>query len=146
MDEHGGYSAAMEVSRPVIALLVTLIAVEGMSLNVGLPSPLSTIRSGILLGFLFGLPTLLMAGLLVIRQTWVVMAAVMYSTIGLALDLATIVQEASQVFPRSIIIALTLGSSLLNFLIMIFGGRCALNFGPAGRPPGGHHPNPQSPS
>ncbi len=136
----------MDSARPVIALLVALIALEGILFGVGSTSPLSTIRDGVLLGFLFGFPALLVGALSIVRQPWTVMGAVMYSTIALALDLATIVQEASQTSPRMIILILTLGSSLLNFLIMIFGGRCVLTFRPGERPPGGPHPNLQFPS
>lgn len=98
------------------------------------------------MGFLFGFPTLLVGGLLVSRQQWIVMVSVMYSTIALALDLATIVQEASQSEPRLLVLVLTLVSSLVNFLIMIFGGRCALTFRPKELPPAGPHPNLQSPA
>lgn len=136
----------MEAPRSVIALLIALLALEGIFFIVGSTSAGSTIRDGVLLGFLFGFPTLLIGGLIVIRKHWTVMAAVMYSTIALALDLATIVQEASQASPRVLILALTLGSSLLNFLIMILGGRYALTFQPGDRPPRGPHPNLQFPS
>lgn len=128
MGNRGSYSASMKASRPVIALLVALVMLEGLLFEAGSATSLATIRGGILLGFLFVVPILLVAGTLLLRQRWVIMAAVMYSTIALALDLATIVQEASQASPRPLILALTLGSSLLNFLIMIFGGRCALSF------------------
>lgn len=144
--ERRGYSAAMESARPVIALLAVLIALEGVLFGVGSAAPLSTIKDGVLLGFLFGFPTLLVGGLIMIRQPWTVMGAVIYSTIALALDLATIVQEASQGSPRVLILILTVVSSLLNFLIMIFGGRCVLTFQPGERPPGGPHPNLQFPS
>lgn len=141
-----GYSAPMHQTRPVLVLLTILIILEGILLGVESGSPLSTIKDGILLGFLFVLPTLLLGGLIVLRQPWAVMGAVIYSTIALALDLATIVQEASQASPRLIILVLILGSSLVNFLIMITGGRCLLTFEPDERPPGGHHSNHQSPS
>lgn len=121
----------MVATGPVIALLIALVAVEAILVLIGSTSPLSTIQHGVLLGFLFGFPALLVGGLIVIRQQWIVMVAVMYSTIALALDLATIVQEASQTSPRPSIWALTLLSSLLNFLIMIFGGRCALTVRPS---------------
>lgn len=136
----------MKAFRPVIALLIALIALETILFTVGSTVSLSTIKDGVLLGFLFGVPSLLVSGLLVIRHHWVVMAAVMYSTIALALDLATIVQEASQAYPRPLILALTLGSSLLNFLIMILGGRCALAFRSDGPPPTASRPTLQSPS
>lgn len=136
----------MRAIRPVIGLLVALIAVEASLFMPGSTAPLSTIKHSVLVGFLFGFPALLVGGLLVIRQQWIVMIAVMYSTIALALDLATIVQEASQSASRSVVLTLTLVSSLLNFLIMIFGGRCALTFRPGKQPPAGHHPNLQSPA
>jgi hypothetical protein len=134
----------MKASRPVIVLLIALVVLEGLLLEAGSAASLATIRDGILLGFLFGVPTLLVAGLLVLRQHWIVMAAVMYSTIALALDLATIVQEASHDSPRPLILALTLGSSLLNFLIMIFGGRCALSLRSDEPSPTAPHPDLQS--
>ncbi|MGZ8384192.1 MAG: hypothetical protein ACXWWE_09300 [Nitrospira sp.] len=136
----------MRATRPVIGLLVALIAVEACLFMLGSTSPLSTIKHSVLVGFLFGFPALLVGGLLVIRQQWIIMVAVMYSTIALALDLATIVQEASQPASRSVVLTLTLVSSLLNFLIMIFGGRCALTFGPDEQPPAGRHPNLQFPA
>ena len=116
--------------RTTIVLLAGLTALEALLFLFQSPSPLSTIQDEILVGFLFGVPALLIGGLVAIRKHWTVMAAVMYSTIALALDLATIVQEASQPAPRAIVLALTAGSSVLNFLIMILGGRCALTFQP----------------
>ncbi len=118
----------MKELRPVLILLAVLIALEAGLLLLQSPASLSTIRDGILIGFLFGVPTLLLVGLAAVRKRWIVMAAVMYSTIALALDLATIVQEASQSSPRAVVLALTVGSSVLNLLVMIFGGRCALSF------------------
>lgn len=120
----------MKELRPVLILLAMLIALEAGLFLLQSPASLSTIRDEILVGFLFGVPTLLIGGLVAVRKHWIVMAAVMYSTIALALDLATIVQEASQPSPRAVVLALTVGSSVLNLLVMIFGGRCALAFQP----------------
>lgn len=136
----------MVTTTPVIGLLVALIAVEASLFMVGSAAPLSTIKSGLLLGFLFGCPVLLVGGLLVIRQQWIAMVAVMYCTVALALDLATIVQEASQPAPRTAVLALTLASSLLNFLIMVFGGRCALTVESDEKPPAARRPNLQFPA
>ncbi|MGC3975466.1 MAG: hypothetical protein QM771_13960 [Nitrospira sp.] len=110
--------------------MFVLIFLEGILFGVESGSPLSTIKDGILVGFLFVLPTLLLGGLMFFRQPWAVMGAVIYSTIALALDLATIVQEASQGTPRLLVLVLVLGSSLVNFLIMIMGGRCLLSYQP----------------
>ncbi len=136
----------MKEIRPVIVLLAGLTALEALLFLLQASAELSTIREGVLVGFLFGVPTLLIGGLLAVRKHWIVMAAVMYSTIALALDLATIVQEVSQAAPRGIILTLTIGSSLLNFLIMIFGGRCALTFHPGEAPPKDPHPHLRFPS
>lgn len=135
--------------RSVIVLFVLLTALEIILFLLQSPASVATIRDGVLLGFLFGVPALLIGGLIIVRKHWIVMAAVMYSTIALALDLATIVQEASQTAPRTTIVILTAGSSILNFLIMVFGGRYALTFQPNEQPPRAPHPNlhfPSSPS
>jgi hypothetical protein len=131
--------------RPVVVLLIALIVLESALFVVESASPLSTIKAGVLLGFLFGLPALLAGGMIALRQPWTVMGTVIYSTVALALDLATIVQEASLATPRMIVLMLILGSSLLNFLIMIMGGRCLLSFQPGERPRGGN-PKLQFPS
>ncbi|MCC6965661.1 MAG: hypothetical protein IT391_05200 [Nitrospira sp.] len=136
----------MHQARPVVVLLIVLMVLEGVLFGIESGSPLSTIKDGILLGFLFVLPALLLGCLVVIRQPWAVMGAVIYSTIALALDLATIVQEASQASPRVIVLVLVLGSSLVNFLIMVMGGRGLLTFQPDERPPGSRHSNYQFPS
>lgn len=141
-----GYSAAMPQARLIVVLLIVLIVLEGVLFGVESGSPRSTIKDGILLGFLFVLPALLLGGLILIRPPWAVMGSVIYSTIALALDLATIVQESSQSSPRLIVLVLVLGSSLVNFLIMIMGGRCLLTYQPGERPPEGGHPKLQFPS
>lgn len=136
----------MKDIRPVIVLLAALTALEALLFLLQKSAELSTIREGVLVGFLFGVPTLLIGGLLALRKHWIVMAAVMYSTIALALDLATIVQEVNQTAPRGLVLTLTVGSSLLNFLIMILGGRCALTFHPGEPPPEDSHPHLRFPS
>ncbi len=146
MDTGGSYSAAMRPARPIIGLLVVLIMVEVSLFILGSSSPLSTIKHSVLVGFLFGFPTLLIGGLLVIRQRWIPMISVMYSTIALALDLATIVQESSQSSPHLAVLILTALSSLINFLIMVYGGHCALRFRPDIQCSEGRHPRLQSPA
>ena len=81
-----------------------------------------------------------------IRQQWIAMILVMYSTIALALDLATIVQESSQSSPHLAVLILIALSSLINFLIMVFGGHYALRLRPDIQPPEGRHPSLQSPA
>ena len=146
VDLGGSYSAAMSPARPIIGLLVVLIMVEFSLIILGSSSPVSTIKQSVLVGFLFGFPTLLIGGLLVTRQQWIAMISVMYSTIALALDLATIVQESSQSSPHLAVLILIALSSLINFLIMVFGCHYALRFRPDIQPPEGRHPSLQSPA
>lgn len=131
---------------PLVLLLCAIVATEGGLRLVGsLPSQSSTQQS-VLLGFLFGLPLLLVAGLLTNRRRWIGMATVMYSTVALALNLATIVQEAGRPSPAPLVLGLTLLSSVLNFLVMVFGGRFVLADGSDARPLQSPPPNPRFPS
>ena len=77
------------------------------------------------IGFLYAFPMVL-AALLLTGQRWTLMAGVMYGTIGLALDLSTIVQEVTQGQGRSLILALTGITGLLDFLLILLGGRAFL--------------------
>ena len=85
------------------------------------------------IGFLYAFPMVL-AALLLTGQRWTLMAGVMYGTIGLALDLSTIVQEVTQGQGRSLILALTGITGLLDFLLILLGGRAFLS--PSPKPSG----------
>lgn len=79
--------------------------------------------------FLYATP-LVLAAVVVTGQRWALMAAVMYGTIGLALDLSTIVQEVTR-GPGSAVVLLTSAvTGVLNFLLIVLGGRGVLG-GPA---------------
>jgi hypothetical protein len=72
------------------------------------------------IGFVYGLPSLL-ALLILVRQRWAFMACVMYATIGLALDIATLVQGSGTLperFPTPLII-----SAGANLLLITLAGR-----------------------
>jgi hypothetical protein len=86
-------------------------------------------------GYLFGLP-LLLSWFLLAGARWALMGGVIYGTIGLALDISTVVQllshaEALADSPRNQIVMSGL-TGLLNGLLILFGGRGFLNVGPAG--------------
>ena len=77
---------------------------------------------------------------------WATMACVIYGTVGLALDVATAVQVITkdpQLFPALLGSGL---SGLLNFLLIVFGGRAFLDVYQAPPPPGSRPPSPPSPS
>ena len=94
---------------------------------------------------LYGLPIGLI-GCLLAHQRWALMAVVMYGTVGLALDVSTIVQTVTKPdLPQ--MAAVTCGlTGLLNFLLIVFGGRSFLNISGASSLPESPRPNPPSPS
>lgn len=95
--------------------------------------------------FLYGLP-LALVGCLLANQRWALMAAVMYGTVGLALDISTIVQGLTKSDVPQTILAASGVTGLLNFLLIVFGGKGFLNAMNALSPPESPRPNPPSPS
>lgn len=85
-----------------------------------------------------------LAAIVWLRLRWAAMACVIYGTVGLALDLAT----AVQIITKDSALPLPLMSSglsgLLNFLLIVFGGRAFLDVTQAPPPPGSRPPNPPS--
>ena len=85
-------------------------------------------RSVIWNTFQFGMP-LLIGAMCLTGQRWVFMTAVIYGTIGLALDIATLAQsliEGENLVEFFIIISTT---AVLNFLLIMIGGRKMLQAG-----------------
>ena len=133
--------------RVMVVLLVTLVILTAWTR--ALQSHDGSATTGyIWQGFLFGLPVVLI-GLLLAGARWALMAGVIYGTIGLALDISTVVQELISKDSRDIFVLLSGISGLLNFLLIVVGGRGFLDVGPAGSsgaPPGDLPPNPRSPA
>ena len=97
------------------------------------------------LAFLVGIP----AGLLVCVRLgfrWAIMASVIYGTIGLALDLSTLVQMITKDQPTVAMLSASALSGILNFLVIAFGGRAFLDVVQAPPPPGSRPPNPPFPA
>jgi hypothetical protein len=95
--------------------------------------------------FLYGLP-LVLIGCLLANQRWALMAAVMYGTVGLALDISTVVQGITKPDVPQAVLAMSGVTGLLNFLLIVFGGRGFLTVSGPSSPPGSPHPSPPSPS
>lgn len=75
--------------------------------------------------FQFGLP-LFVGGICFTRKRWALMTAVIYGTLGLALDLATFVQSLTGgQDPWEYLVILTT-TAVLNFLLITLGGRAVL--------------------
>ena len=76
---------------------------------------------------------------------WSAMACVVYGTIGLALDLATLVSIATHPDGEMLPVALSGLSGFANFFLIVLGGRSFLHLSPTLSPPGSRPPNPQTP-
>lgn len=80
------------------------------------------------------------------KVRWAAMGCVIYGTVGFALDVATAVQVITKdpdLFPA---LASSGVSGLLNFLLIVFGGRAFLDVSQAPPPPGSRPPSPPSSS
>lgn len=131
----------------MILLLVGLVAVAVLS-RVARGSDLHALAQGHLVwnGFLFGIP-LILTGFLAAGARWAFMAGVMYGTIGLALDIATVVQVLTRPDTQQGVLSILWASGLtglLNCLLILIGGRGLLDVGSSGTPQGGRPPNPPS--
>lgn len=132
----------MTTPRLLAALLAALMVVASATQAL---SGQATTASPVWTGFLYGLP-LILAGFLLAGHRWALMGAVMYGTVGLALDLSTMVQELTRGGGRGGVLVAGGVTGLLNFLLIVLGGRGVLTHGPATRPPGAPPPNPPRPS
>jgi hypothetical protein len=136
------YSPFM-IFRLIQGLLLTLAIVSGtwqFMIPGSTPKPVSWVW----IGFLIGLPIVLVA-LIHVHPRGAAMVIVMYATIGLALDIATLVQEISKPSEGSLVIGAALLSGGINFLLIacggqaVFGGKWDEELGAPRRP------NPPSP-
>ena len=72
-------------------------------------------------GFLFALP-LILAVITLTGARWLFMASVIYGTIGLALDISTIVQESLRTQTVSAAVWLSAMTGLFNAALIVVGG------------------------
>lgn len=108
------------------------------------PAATAAGRIGWLL-YLMAIPAVL-AGLVWIGWTWTAMACVIYGTVGLALDLATIASILGGQGAIGALLLFSAVSGLLNFSLLIFGGRAFLDSFQKTVLPGSHPPSPPPPS
>lgn len=124
-------------NRIVMALLAGLLLAAGATHDDSRPLGWAL--------FLYGLP-LGLTGCLLAKQRWALMAAVMYGTVGLALDISTIVQGLTKPDVPRMVTAMSGVTGALNFLLIVFGGKSFLNAMSASSLPESPRPNPPSPS
>lgn len=97
------------------------------------------------IGF-FILTPLALSVLIWLRFRWAAMACVIYATVGLALNIATIIQVVTKDSEVGVALIANVISGLFNFFLIVFGGRSFLDVGPVPMPLEPRPPNPPSPS
>lgn len=95
--------------------------------------------------YLIAVPIAL-AGLVWIGWTWTAMACVIYGTVGLALDLATVASILGGQGEIGALFFFSAMSGAVNFSLILFGGRAFLHSSLGTSLPGSRPPSPPSPS
>ena len=83
---------------------------------------------------------------IILGWAWAAMACVVYGTIGLAVDLATVFSILGGREASDLTLALSVVSGSANFALIVFGGRAFWTILQGPWPRGSHPPNPPSPS
>lgn len=140
-----GYSDRVTNRFTIVFLLAALVITTIASDTFSGGAPSRTAGNSLAwTGFLYGVPIAL--GVLVIaRQRWALMACVMYATIGLALDISTIVQELTAPTSPGGGLIFSGITGAVNALLIVMGGWAFMQGGlesklPASRPPSPLHP------
>ncbi len=87
-----------------------------------------------------------LAGLVWIGWTWTSMTCVIYGTVGLALDLATVTSILGGQSETGALLLISAMSGTVNFLLILFGGRAFLHSFQGTALPESRPPSPPSPS
>jgi len=133
------YSLEMKQTTLLYLLIGTFIVEAGCFLieNGTLSRPGMAWR----MGFFILLP-LVLAVLIGLQLRWAAMACVIYATVGLAVDVATIVQVVTKDSEVGVSLITNVVSGLFNFLLIVFGGRSLLSVGQGPMPLESRPPNP----
>jgi hypothetical protein len=127
----------------LIGLLAGLCLI-GASTTQLIPAATDTGRIGWML-YLIACPVAL-AALIWMGWTWTAMACVIYGTVGLALDLATVTSILSGKSETGTLLLFSAMSGIVNFLLILFGGRAFLHSSLGTALPESRPPSPPSPS
>jgi hypothetical protein len=87
-----------------------------------------------------------LAALVRIGWSWTAMVCVIYGTVGLALDLATVTSILGGQGETGVLFLFSVMSGIVNFLLILFGGRAFFHSFQATGLPVSRPPNPPSPS
>jgi len=137
------YSSSMKRIALLNLLLCTLVIEIGSYLfeNGIDTTPGMTWRIGF-----FILVPLALAIFIWLKFRWAAMICVMYATVGLAMDIATLVLTLKQDSVSNVSVVNNAVSGFLYFLLILFGGWSFLDVSQEPTPPESRLPNPLSPS
>ena len=127
----------------LIGLLAGLCLIGANTIQL-IPAATGAGRVGWML-YLIAFPITL-AGLVWIGWTWTSMTCVIYGTVGLALDLATVTSILGGQGETGALFLISAMSGTVNFLLILFGGRAFLQSSLEAAPPESRPPSPPSPS
>lgn len=125
--------------------LLTLTTVGGATLLLVL-APAASEAPHVMWWLFLAMVPVMLATAIVVGWTWSAMACVVYGTIGLALDVATVVSVLGGRGGSDLTLFLSIVSGSANFVLIIFGGRAFWTLLEERRPPGSRPPNPPFPS
>ena len=134
---------SMRHTWALIGLLAGLCLI-GANTTQLIPAATEAGRIGWML-YLIAFPIAL-AGLVRIGWTWTAMACVIYGTVGLALDLATVTSILGGQGAIGALFFFSAMSGIVNFLLILFGGRAFLHSSLGAGLPESRPPSPPSPS
>lgn len=127
----------------LIGLLAGLCLIGANTIQL-MPPPTEAGRIGWIL-YLLACPIAL-AGLVWIGWSWTAMACVIYGTVGLALDLATITSILGGQGETGALFIFSVTSGTMNFLLILFSGHAFLHSFQGTALPESRPPSPPSPS
>ena len=127
----------------LIGLLAGLCLIGATTTQL-IPAATETGRIG-WVSYLIGIP-LALAGLIWMGWAWTAMACVIYGTIGLAVDLATVTSILGGKGETGALLLFSAMSGIVNFLLILFGGRAFLHSSLGAALPVSRPPSPPSPS
>lgn len=133
--------------RNVLVMTLLTLAAAGVVilLLVVRPSAPATSPRTVWWLFLVVVPCVLIA-LVLLGKAWAAMVCVAYGTIGLALDLATVISIVRRQEGADLTLGLSLVSGSANFLLIVFGARAFWAALEGRQPPRYRPPSPPSPS
>ena len=135
--------AAMRYTWTIIGLLAGLSLIGAQTTQL---TPAATSAGRIAWMLYLVVCPLALAGLVWIGWTWTAMACVIYGTVGLALDLATVTSILGGQGAAGPLFLFSALSGIANFSLILFGGRAFLHSSLGTALPVSRPPNPPSPS